>query len=346
MAQRVSGTATGGAPAAVGRAAPGTRRIVPLLFDLIDAARTLELEPFERAAMRALGGVVGFDGAVWGTGVVDPSASPRFRISRACLVDRPLSLLEEYAPLADRDPVTARFLACPERPIRASARQYDQTRRGAEIGAYLRRHHIAELLLVSTASVRSTPQPHTRRWLTAYRETAHPFGAGDLARLNDLLPLWTQAHALCLARRMERLARNAPEGAAVALCDAAGSIHAAEPGFTERTGLAEGDLFDRRAKPGVGLVEVPRREGSWQLLLARPQPEAGGLTGRERQVAREYVRGLSHKEIARELGSAPATIRTQLQSVYRKLGVHTRIGLLRRLERQGEALLAAEGEER
>ena len=63
---------------------------------------------------------------------------------------------------------------------------------------------------------------------------------------------------------------------------------------------------------------------------------AGGtpehLSERERQVAERYVSGLSHKEIARTLGIAPATVRTHVNAVYRKLEVVNRIQLLHRLE--------------
>ena len=40
------------------------------------------------------------------------------------------------------------------------------------------------------------------------------------------------------------------------------------------------------------------------------------------------ARGLSNKEIADELGKSPATVKNQLVSVYRKLGVKSRIRLM------------------
>lgn len=60
--------------------------------------------------------------------------------------------------------------------------------------------------------------------------------------------------------------------------------------------------------------------------------EDARLSEREGQVARRYVDGLSHKEIARDLGIAPATVRTHLNTIYRKLEVASRIELLRRLD--------------
>ena len=52
------------------------------------------------------------------------------------------------------------------------------------------------------------------------------------------------------------------------------------------------------------------------------------LTPREREVARTLAAGKSHKEAARILGVAPATIRNQTQAVYSKLGVDNRASLV------------------
>ena len=51
------------------------------------------------------------------------------------------------------------------------------------------------------------------------------------------------------------------------------------------------------------------------------------LTQREREVALVLSAGKSHKEAARLLGVAPATIRNQTQSIYSKLGVDNRSNL-------------------
>ncbi len=52
------------------------------------------------------------------------------------------------------------------------------------------------------------------------------------------------------------------------------------------------------------------------------------LSTREDQIARLYVDGLSYKEIARDLEISPATVRTHLNTIYRKLEVSSRIELL------------------
>lgn len=59
----------------------------------------------------------------------------------------------------------------------------------------------------------------------------------------------------------------------------------------------------------------------------------GLLSPRETDVARCVGRGLTDKEIARELGIALPSVRTYLQRVFEKLGVHRRAALARLADR-------------
>ena len=94
-----------------------------------------------------------------------------------------------------------------------------------------------------------------------------------------------------------------------------------------------------RAVPRVS--EIPRRVAiaAWRLdlgedayaVLECPSPAVGplrtGLTRAERHVVMLIARGLSNPAIARRRGSAPRTIANQAASIYRKLGVRSRLEL-------------------
>jgi DNA-binding CsgD family transcriptional regulator len=67
-----------------------------------------------------------------------------------------------------------------------------------------------------------------------------------------------------------------------------------------------------------------------------PASKVDRLSPRERDVARLLARGASYKEAARTLGSAPATIRNQTQSIYGKLGIGTRAQLVELVLQHGE----------
>ena len=60
--------------------------------------------------------------------------------------------------------------------------------------------------------------------------------------------------------------------------------------------------------------------------------DEAALSAREAEVAQFYVDGLSYKEIARALEISPGTVRTHLNSIYRKLAVSSRTELARRLQ--------------
>lgn len=64
-----------------------------------------------------------------------------------------------------------------------------------------------------------------------------------------------------------------------------------------------------------------------------PTALAARLTPAERDVAARLVRGASQLEIAAARGSSARTVSKQIQSVYRKLAVHSRSELAARCAR-------------
>lgn len=53
-----------------------------------------------------------------------------------------------------------------------------------------------------------------------------------------------------------------------------------------------------------------------------------GLTAREHEVARLVARGLTNKEVARELGLADGTVKLHVHNILQKLGEKNRYALL------------------
>ncbi len=58
----------------------------------------------------------------------------------------------------------------------------------------------------------------------------------------------------------------------------------------------------------------------------------GVLSKREREIAEAYARGESYHQVADQLGISPATVRTHLATIYRKLEVSSKIELFRALQ--------------
>ena len=52
-----------------------------------------------------------------------------------------------------------------------------------------------------------------------------------------------------------------------------------------------------------------------------------GLSDRERMVATKFAEGMTYREIGETLFIAPATVRTHLSAIYRKLNVRSKVAL-------------------
>jgi DNA-binding CsgD family transcriptional regulator len=60
--------------------------------------------------------------------------------------------------------------------------------------------------------------------------------------------------------------------------------------------------------------------------------ERPSLTPQERRIGGLAYRGLSNKEIAREIGISVGVVKLHLHRVYRKLGVQGRMGLIAKVQ--------------
>lgn len=70
--------------------------------------------------------------------------------------------------------------------------------------------------------------------------------------------------------------------------------------------------------------DLPNEDG----VAAPGQRAVVKLSPAEAAVVAELTRGLTNREIAAQLGKSESTIKSQLRSVYRKLGVANRIRLM------------------
>lgn len=70
---------------------------------------------------------------------------------------------------------------------------------------------------------------------------------------------------------------------------------------------------------------------------AAPGPLIRSLTSREAEILRCLGRGLDTESISGELGITRTTVRNHVQSILRKLGVHTKLAAV--LQAQGRDLI-------
>lgn len=90
--------------------------------------------------------------------------------------------------------------------------------------------------------------------------------------------------------------------------------------------VAAGELWISRQQllEVVGLLGPPDLDAPMDVWLNLP-----ALTEREHEVLKKVLDGKANKSIANELGISEKTVKIHLQNVYRKLGVHRRVDLLK-----------------
>ncbi|ANG64681.1 hypothetical protein A8C75_20840 [Marinobacterium aestuarii] len=96
-------------------------------------------------------------------------------------------------------------------------------------------------------------------------------------------------------------------------------------------------LLDDNQELFVGRLLVLTRllEDDLLILRVRPRLAVDNLSARQLLVALQVARGLSHKEVARALGIAPATARNHIQAIHDRLRVRNSAELVEQLQLAG-----------
>jgi DNA-binding NarL/FixJ family response regulator len=141
--------------------------------------------------------------------------------------------------------------------------------------------------------------------------------AADAVLVDLDVPADDLAEALATVRRRARVALVAcGDGANLELVATARAAGAAA--FVDTTGTPAEVAAALRAALSGGPVERRRRS------------RGGALTAGEERLLAALARGAATAELADELGVAPATVKTHLSRLYRKLGVTNRTAAARR----------------
>jgi DNA-binding NarL/FixJ family response regulator len=313
-----------------------TTSLVAELADLYRVAAAVTVDAFPAEVLARMNRWIKFDGAVFGFGQARPHG---LRISAACVHRRDPALLEEYARHSHADPMTAAFLRRPRAPLVVDA-QTTYARDGhAGLAAMVSRHDLRHLMLFGDRSNDQGPL----RWVVLYRGTDRPF---DAEAADRLWSVWQHVSCSLDLNQALTLDHEEPQrpARALALVDGFGTFEVADRAFHALLALEWPQNDGTRLPPAVAAamasgkrfagraIEVAFRHlGQHVLCRARHREHVDALTAREQLVAEHYTQGLNHKEVANLLHVSPNTVRTQLASVYRKLGISDKATLARRL---------------
>jgi DNA-binding CsgD family transcriptional regulator len=265
------------------------------------------------------------------------------QIVQAHVHNRSDSMLEDYAKVSADDPVTGAFLNGLAAPLPVDCKAVYGQKKLDDLQQFARRHELRHLMLYGDHPTAGDPG----RWMVLYRGTDAAFNEQEAEFLHAAWFHVSRAIDICHARVLDQLDGVRAQRAS-ALVSLRGAIEAADPHFfallqrewPEHHGknlpapLKE-NLGQHYVYRGRQIEIAMKRQDAYLVCLARASHTLDMLTPGEEAVARRFAAGLSAKEIARELGVSPHTVRSQLTSLYGKLNVHDKAELAQYLIAHG-----------
>ncbi|POA52234.1 MULTISPECIES: helix-turn-helix transcriptional regulator [unclassified Pseudomonas] len=293
-----------------------------LVLALQQLAQNKDIEHLHQHALARIARLLPFDSAWWGrsalvNGVPDEHSCYLYRL--------PPSYLPDWQSIRHVDVTVSRVHQVPGRSVIVDMAAPDN---GAGLNWLGRLYNIGELLCV----VHIDPHTHLSSHLALYRQPgAARFTAHDRELLDNLMLHLVAAVSANQIRTLvatrEQLTR--PRNLALAVCDQRGVLHCAESGFVELL-LNEWPHWSGPQLPqslelgnyeGKCLQVESQAVGDLFLLAARSRTLLPQLSPRENEVAQSFGDGKTYKEVARDLGMSPNTVRHHIRAIYSKLGV-------------------------
>jgi DNA-binding CsgD family transcriptional regulator len=300
------------------------------ISNLYRAGADMPAEQFQSWAFQELKALVPFDAAIWGQGTVQ-----RAKFHNVTVVGLPSSFATALEQTRDINPVYAAVRNSMGRAIENADVMPDAEFYASEIYQRCFRQFGVERIL---SSVHADLRSGLYTLFSLYRfDRGKPFTEAE-KQIHEvagyhMIEAYSHVFFLHLIRT-----RHTPSGRRAAVVDAEGVPHEAQPGFL--------DLLERKFPSGWQGGRLPfelRPDGERyvinglcikvtplaDLFLVKVWEEGAldHLTSREREVVFGVCRGLSHKEIGRQMGLAPTTVSSHLYRAYKKLGVESRTAL-------------------
>ncbi|MGQ0708324.1 MAG: response regulator transcription factor [Rhodoferax sp.] len=310
------------------------------LLQVYRSVETVPFASFQGHVLEQLRSWLHFRGAIWGLGAdVQGSPVPHHTHLHALPQDFMLS----WEPVKAEDILVGRAVAQPAHVHSSSlwASEWDDSPR---VRARCAQYDIGHVMCVFLPDL----DLGLYHFLSLYRgaqDTA--FSERDQQWLQWLAPHMVQAADAARLQHLRSLAQPVREER-YAIMDAKGVLYQSQPGFVQMLRREWSD-WHGPCLPAE-LVQCAGKERSWMgaqvvvqvdavkdlyLLRVRGLLALDTLSERERQVAQGFVDGQSHKEVARTLGIAPATVRNHLSAIYTKLAVSDKAQLATAMAGQG-----------
>lgn len=309
-----------------------TEQVSRLLFNLHEAAQSTPPERFPSAALALLPGIFPITSAWWGL-------NANWHIHASGSLNLPADHLKQWEVRKDDDVLTREALANPNSTI-----VFDGMASGAHqnLKAWMHEYGLSQAMCATC--------PHAMTgavtFLSAYRDDA-PFSLEEQQILKMLVPHFSLALDISWRRHVDGGGRKrTPAAMSSGLLGRNGVLHLVDSTFRDLV-RAEYPAWEPPLLPGSWMARIAaggRFSGKHIRIEARPFNEMlfvtvsrlgdlDRLSPRERDVARAFADGLSHKHIAEMFGLSPATVRNYIGIVYAKLGISSKAQLAQKVAR-------------
>ncbi|MGH8531067.1 MAG: response regulator transcription factor [Nevskiales bacterium] len=308
---------------------PNPPPLQAFISHLYRAGAHVTADQFQAWALQELKNHIAFDAAVWGMG-----NAQRMKFHNVMVFGAPQDYAVALEETRHLNPIPTALLRKLGSPVRMEDVFSDKAFYRSELYHRCFQRFGVERIL-SSGHVDARSGLYTL--LSLYRgKREQPFSTADKntfeAASYHLIAAYSHVFFLHLTRPKPAL------GARVAaVVDAEGVLHEVQPGFLD---LIE-QAFPQWRGPRLPFFVPPKElEFSDHGLCISVKPLAdlfllriwkSGpldlLTVREREIVQAVCRGLSHKEIGRQMGLAPTTVSSHLYRAYHKLGVESRTAL-------------------
>lgn len=312
-----------------------------LLLALYRLSLECPLHQFQDEALRLVRRSLVFDSCMWGTAT---QAATGIDIHTIHLHNQPQEMLAAYEAIKHLDTAAAEVAKFTTTTLSFHTASCFSARSQRALVDYGKRFEQQNFFISSTQN-RETRFTH---WVSLFRASPDAHGTEQERQLlAAVAPHLRQALEHNRILHLGRLHHQLAPCAGLAIADARGILHHADSHFEDLL-RAEWAHWKPPALPGVvvqhfasgqpkfcGRLSVVscRPERGLLFLHARPRHRADDLTPRELTVARLMAKGDTHKQVAVELGRAPATVRNHMQAIYGKLEVNSIAGLIEELRR-------------
>jgi DNA-binding CsgD family transcriptional regulator len=305
-------------------------RLCAFLLDLYRSARAEQPHEFQKHALERLRELVEFDFGAWGGGAAEDR-----QVTDVVMLDQSERLFGEWMEVAAEDAYCDLALRRLDHTVLFD--DVPEFRRSFAWNEHWRRFDAENMI----ATIMAEPIDGYVSFVgLCNADRSRNFGRRDRELKQLLMPHLSSA--LHLSREnMLRHASSRDEG--LAIVNSGGWVLASQPPFAA---LARAEWGRAGPRLPASFVEAGLDRKSWRgraialriqqlppyyLLRATPVSPLEALTPREREVAEQFARGLSYKEVAVALHIAPATVRNHLARIYDKLGLETKSELVRLL---------------